>query len=115
MSEMHFPYPHDADPEIFREALTYSEATTGFTATLIEKDYYCSLVLQYFFDAEFGTSFIQKTRTPALFIHSSFLFVFHSLLQNVRELSEAILVRTASARPVDELRSSRSGQTLRSP
>lgn len=49
MAEMKFPYPHDTDQDIFREALAYSEATTGFTAILIEKDYYCSLVLQYFF------------------------------------------------------------------
>jgi hypothetical protein len=52
MDEVHFPYPHDVDTDIFREALAHSEATTGFTATLIEKDYYCSLVLQYFFESE---------------------------------------------------------------
>ena len=37
-------YPHEADPDIFREALAYSEADKGFTSTLIEKDYYCSLI-----------------------------------------------------------------------
>ena len=52
MNEIKFPLPHEADNDIFREALAYSEATTGFTATLIEKDYYCSLVLQYFFDGD---------------------------------------------------------------
>jgi len=52
MVEVNFQYPHDEDPDVFREALAYSEATTGFTATLIEKDYYCSLVLQYLFDAD---------------------------------------------------------------
>lgn len=52
MAEAHFPYPHDDDPDIFREALAHSEANTGFTATLIERDYYCSLVLQYFFDSD---------------------------------------------------------------
>ena len=49
MDEVNFPYPHDTDPDIFREALSYSEALTGFTASLIEKDYYCSLILQHFF------------------------------------------------------------------
>jgi predicted nucleotidyltransferase component of viral defense system len=44
--------PHHADNEIFREALAYSEASTGFTASLIEKDYYCSLVLRHFFAKE---------------------------------------------------------------
>jgi predicted nucleotidyltransferase component of viral defense system len=52
MDEMNFPYPHVTDREIFRDALAHSERTTGFTATLIEKDYYCSLILQYFFDGD---------------------------------------------------------------
>jgi predicted nucleotidyltransferase component of viral defense system len=52
MTEVHFPYPHDTDPEIFREALSYSEAVTGFIAGLIEKDYYCSLILHHVFDRE---------------------------------------------------------------
>lgn len=49
MAEIAFPYPHKTDPDIFRESLAYSEAVTGFTAALIEKDYYCSLILQYLF------------------------------------------------------------------
>lgn len=52
MNEANFQYPHDADLDIFQEALAYSEATTGFTASLIEKDYYCSLILQHFFDKD---------------------------------------------------------------
>jgi predicted nucleotidyltransferase component of viral defense system len=52
MDEVNFPYPHDTDPDIFREALSYSEAVTGFTASLIEKDYYCSLILHHFFDRD---------------------------------------------------------------
>ena len=32
--------------------MSYSEAVTGFTANLIEKDYYCSLILQYLFDCD---------------------------------------------------------------
>lgn len=52
MDEASFPYPHNTDPDIFREALSYSEAITGFTSSLIEKDYYCSLILQYFFDGD---------------------------------------------------------------
>ena len=53
MNEGHFPYPHDTDPDIFREALAHSEATTGFPATLIERDYYCSLVLQHLFSGDY--------------------------------------------------------------
>ena len=52
MTNAQLKYPHDADPDIFREALSYSEADKGFTSTLIEKDYYCSLILQYFFSNE---------------------------------------------------------------
>ncbi len=50
MAEVHFPYPHDTDPDIFREALSYSEGVTGFTASLLEKDYYCSLILHHVFN-----------------------------------------------------------------
>jgi len=52
MAEVNFPYSHEADPDIFREALSYSEAAMGFTASLIEKDYYCSLILHHIFDLE---------------------------------------------------------------
>jgi predicted nucleotidyltransferase component of viral defense system len=52
MGEVHFLYPHNTDPDIFREALSYSEAITGFTASLIEKDYYCSLILHHVFDGD---------------------------------------------------------------
>ena len=36
MAEVHFPSPHDKDPDIFGDALSYSEGVTGFTANLIE-------------------------------------------------------------------------------
>lgn len=52
MAEVRFPFAHDTDPDIFREALSYSEGATGFTANLIEKDYYCSLILHHLFDRE---------------------------------------------------------------
>ena len=52
MAEASFPCPHETDPEIFRESLSYSEGVTGFTASLIEKYYYCSLILHRLFDRE---------------------------------------------------------------
>ncbi|MCP4666966.1 MAG: nucleotidyl transferase AbiEii/AbiGii toxin family protein [Deltaproteobacteria bacterium] len=52
MAEVSFPYPHDTDVDIFRESLSYSEGVTGFTANLIEKDYYCSLILHHIFGRE---------------------------------------------------------------
>jgi len=40
---------HTAEPTLFREALGQTEARTGFQALMIEKDYYCSLVLAALF------------------------------------------------------------------
>lgn len=39
------------DPEFFRSAVTFTAATTGFQARLIEKDYFCSVLLQYLAEA----------------------------------------------------------------
>ena len=52
MDKVNFPYPHATDMDIFQEALAYSEGSTGFTASLIEKDYYCSLILHYIFNQD---------------------------------------------------------------
>ena len=70
MDEVNFPYPHDIDREIFREALAHSERTTGFTATLIEKDYYCSLILQAFFDGD--TSLVFRGGTCLSKVYTDF-------------------------------------------
>lgn len=70
MNNMIFPYPHDGDPDVFREALAYSEATTGFTASLIERDYYCSLILQCLFDS--GTSLVFKGGTCLSKVYADF-------------------------------------------
>lgn len=35
------------DHEFFRSAVTFTAATTGFQTRLIEKDYFCSVLLQY--------------------------------------------------------------------
>ncbi len=70
MAKAQFLYPHEADPDIFRESLAYSEAEKGFTSTLIEKDYYCSLVLQYFFSDE--TQLVFKGGTCLSKVHADF-------------------------------------------
>jgi len=38
------PWYHD-DRQRFRDALSFTEAESGFSARLIEKDYVCTLVL----------------------------------------------------------------------
>lgn len=40
------------DPALFVEALNFTAAETGFVARLIEKDYFCSLVLDYLAGAD---------------------------------------------------------------
>jgi predicted nucleotidyltransferase component of viral defense system len=40
------PQNYHEDIELFREALSFTHSETGFSARLIEKDYYCSLLLQ---------------------------------------------------------------------
>ncbi len=70
MDEARFPYPHDTDPDIFRESLSYSEGVTGFTASLIEKDYYCSLILHYIFNRE--TPLVFKGGTCLSKVHADF-------------------------------------------
>jgi hypothetical protein len=34
------------DTDLFREAVSYTRSETGFSARLVEKDYYCSLLLE---------------------------------------------------------------------
>ncbi len=70
MDEASLPNPHDMDPDIFRESLSYSEAVTGFTASLIEKDYYCSLILHHIFDQE--TSLVFKGGTCLSKVYADF-------------------------------------------
>lgn len=38
------------DRALFREAVLFTAGQTGLNAILVEKDYYCSLVLQYLYD-----------------------------------------------------------------
>jgi hypothetical protein len=35
------------DPEFFRAAVSFTAQRTGFAARLIEKDYFCSVLLEY--------------------------------------------------------------------
>ena len=70
MAEASFPCPHETDPDIFRESLSYSEGVTGFTASLIEKDYYCSLILHHLFDRE--TPLVFKGRTCLSKVYADF-------------------------------------------
>jgi hypothetical protein len=45
------------DPEQFREAVNYTAAATGFPSRLIEKDYFCTILLQHLARAGCGLVF----------------------------------------------------------
>ena len=55
----------------FRDALTFTEAESGFNARLIEKDYYCSLVL-HDLAALFGQGLVFKGGTCLSKVHAEF-------------------------------------------
>ena len=40
------PRSYHEDADLFREALSFTQSETGFSPRLIEKDYYCSLILE---------------------------------------------------------------------
>lgn len=62
-------YHEDTEP--FREAINFTESNTGFSARLIEKDYYCSLVLRDLAEA-FQQGLVFKGGTCLSKVHSDF-------------------------------------------
>jgi len=58
------------DEDLFREALAFTAARTGFPAYLIEKDYFCTLLLNYLAAAEPGLVF--KGGTCLAKVHADF-------------------------------------------
>lgn len=70
MNKRDFP-PYHEDIELFRSALSFTQAETGFSARLIEKDYYCSLLLRDLLSCEIvGLAF--KGGTSLNKIHADF-------------------------------------------
>jgi predicted nucleotidyltransferase component of viral defense system len=57
------------DVALFRDALRYTAAVSGFTTRLIEKDYFCTLLLDYFTTAE-AAELVFKGGTCLTKIHS---------------------------------------------
>ncbi len=58
-------------PDVFRQALSFTEADSGFSQRLIEKDYYCSLVLADFAPL-FATGLVFKGGTCLSKVHADF-------------------------------------------
>ncbi len=63
------PFPHE-DHEVFKEALRYTQKQTGFNIRLIEKDYYCSVILSLLY-ADFPDIFF-KGGTLLNKVHTGF-------------------------------------------
>lgn len=60
---------HRDDPALLREAVGFTAAETGFIPRLVEKDYFCSVVLEYL--AASGTGLTFKGGTCLTKIHGS--------------------------------------------
>ncbi len=58
------------DPALFREAANYTAAATGFPSRLVEKDYFCTVLLKYL--ATVGNTFVFKGGTCLAKIHADF-------------------------------------------
>lgn len=61
---------HQSDPDMLRAAMESTAAQTGFTQRLVEKDYFCSVVLEYLAAADVGLVF--KGGTSLAKIHGDF-------------------------------------------
>lgn len=59
------------DRELFREAVAFTAATTGFAQRLIEKDYFCSLILAYLAEAK-HEKLVFKGGTCLAKVHAGF-------------------------------------------
>ncbi len=60
---------HHDDPALLREAIAFTAAETGFSPRLVEKDYFCSVVLEYLATSDAGLTF--KGGTCLTKIHGS--------------------------------------------
>lgn len=61
---------HEDDPTLLREAMQFTAAETGFIPRLIEKDYFCSVLLEFLAASEAGLTF--KGGTCLSKVHGSF-------------------------------------------
>jgi len=58
------------DPELFREAVNFTAAVSGFPARLIEKDYFCTVLLRYL--TEVRDEIVFKGGTCLAKVHAGF-------------------------------------------
>lgn len=89
--------------ELFREAINFTESNTGFSARLIEKDYYCSLVLHGLAEA-FQQGLIFKGGTCLSKVHTDFYRLSEDLdFVIAMETNASISVRRKRIAPLKDL------------
>ena len=86
------------DPVLFREALNFTAAETGFSARLIEKDYFCTVVLRHL--AAAGEGLIFKGGTCLSKVYAGFYRLSEDLdfeIPTPLDSSRALRSRSAAA------------------
>ena len=91
---------HEEDPVLLREAIRFTSAETGFTPRLIEKDYFCSVALEYLTASGAGLTF--KGGTCLSKIHGSFYRLSEDLDFSISTALKSL--RADRSRSVEPLR-----------
>jgi predicted nucleotidyltransferase component of viral defense system len=78
---------HDESPEELREAIRFTREVTGFSQRLIEKDYFCSVVLEALADTDAPLVF--KGGTSLAKVHSGFFRLSEDLDFSIPTSSDA--------------------------
>lgn len=65
------PYRFHEKAELFRDSINFTAGETGFSTKLIEKDYFCSLVLAFLYQND-NSSLIFKGGTALSKVHTNF-------------------------------------------
>jgi predicted nucleotidyltransferase component of viral defense system len=99
-NEPHRTWYHD-DVQRFRESLTFTEARSGFSARLIEKDYYCTLVLADLCE-RFERALVFKGGTCLSKVHAEFFRLSEDLDFSIATPSNATRSdRRRAVAPID--------------
>lgn len=89
--------------ELFRDAITFTAGETGFGTKLIEKDYFCSLVLAFFYQND-SSSIVFKGGTALSKVHTDFYRLSEDLDFVIPLPSEATRAeRSKAAEPYKDL------------
>ncbi len=97
------PLQYHENTEPFRDAINFTESNTGFSARLIEKDYYCSLALRGMAEA-FQQGLIFKGGTCLSKVHSDFYRLSEDLDFVISmETNASISVRRKRIAPLKDL------------